>query len=106
MQPLVMENVSSKSCRGRQGPCQAKDRLTLPSDWLQIVGVIGRKCQGWSGNTPMIPTLCFIHLTDELTLTFYWCLHDLQPNMLIFQSKIRQNKPNLLQIVGLMGRKW
>ena len=71
MRPLAMENVSSKLFGGRQGPWEAEDRLTLPSDLLQIVGVIGKKLQGWSENTSIIHTPRFIHLTDELTLTFY-----------------------------------
>ena len=29
----------------------------------------------------------FMHLTDELILTFYWCHHDLQPNILVFLVK-------------------
>ena len=87
MQPFTIENVSSKSFGGRQSPWEAKDRLTLPSDFLHIVGFIGRKWQGWSGKTSMIPTLRFIHLTDELTLIFYWCQHALQPYMLIFLDK-------------------
>ena len=87
MRPLAMENMSSKLFGGRQGPWEAEGRLTLPLDLLQIVGVIGRKLQGWSGNTSMIPTPRFMHLTDELTLTCYWCLYDLQPCMLIFSVK-------------------
>ena len=67
--------------------CFWSKRRQNKSDLVQIVGFIGRKWQGWSGNTYIIPTLRFIHLTDELILTFYWCLHDLQPNMLIFSVK-------------------
>ena len=51
---------------------------------VQIGGFIGRKWQGWSGNTSMISNWRFIHLTDELILSFYWCLHDLRLNMLLF----------------------
>ena len=87
MRPVAMRNVSSKWFGGRQGPLEAEDWLTLPSYLLQIVGVIGRKWQGWSGNTPVIPTPRFMLLTDEPTLTFYWCVHDLQPYMLIFVDK-------------------
>ena len=87
MRPLAMENVSSKSFGGRQGLWEAEGRLTLPLDLLQIVGVTGRKLQGWSGKTSVIPTPRFTHLADELTLTCYWYLHDLQPCMLIFFSQ-------------------
>ena len=51
------------------------------------MGFIGRKWQGWSGKTSMISKWWFTHLTDELILSFYWCLHDLRPNMLILLVK-------------------
>ena len=98
-----MENVSSKLFGGRQGPWQAKDRLTLPSDLLQIVGVTGRKWQGWNGKTPKIPTPRFIHLTDERTLTFYLGLHDLQPNMLIFSGKNASKEAKFASNCGFDG---
>ena len=57
------------------------------SDFVHMVSFIGRKWQGWSGNTSIISKWWFIHLADEILLSFYWCLHDLQSNMLIVLVK-------------------
>ena len=85
--------------------CFWSKRRQNESYFVHIVGLVGRKCWGWSGNTSLIPTPLFINLTDELMLSFHWYLHDLQHIIPVFWSKKRFKKSDLLQIMGLIGRK-
>ena len=70
------------------------------------MGWLGRIWQGWTGNMALIALPVFMYLSDELIMTFYWYLCNLQPYIIPILVNTALKHSSLLQNIGWPGRIW
>ena len=68
--------------------------------WLDIIW------HGWTGNMALILPPVFIYLSDELIMTLYWYLCNLQPYIIPNLVNTALKRSSLLQNVGWPGIIW
>ena len=70
------------------------------------MGWLGRIWQDWTGNMASIALPVAMYLSDELIMTFYWYLCNLQPCIIPMLVNTALKHSSLLQIIGWSGRIW